>query len=189
MRGIFILATTTGLFFIFFIAVLVIGLVRKKKRLIIASLTILLCFVGLASWTGYTFLSKSINKVTGALKPRTGEEIYKALFGQDESGCVWVTNSQDQIIPKIDIAIWLKFETCPTELKRILSQHKFDFAKVETASWTESIPYGETIDWVNPQIMGDTIFVFEYTSGDGKNIKTLWTSRDSTKVVYRDIFD
>ena len=127
--------------------------------------------------------------MTGALKPRAGEEIYKALFGQDESGCVRVTNSQDQIIPKIDVAIWLKFETCPPELKRILSQHTFDFGKVETASWTESIPYGETIDWVNPQIMGDTIFVFEYSSKDGKNIQTLWTSRDSTRVLCRDIFD
>ena len=130
-----------------------------------------------------------MNKVASALKPRTGEEIYKALFGPDKSGCVQVTNSQDQIIPKIDFAIWLKFETCPTELKRILSRHTFDFGEVETGSWTESIPYGEVIDWVNPQVMGDTIFVFEYSSEDGRNIQTLWTSRDSTRVLCRDTFD
>src|SRR5882757_8190458 len=105
MREIFILATTTGLFFISFIVVLVVGLLKQKKKLIIASLTILLCFMVLASWTGYTFLTKSMNKVASALKPRTGEEIYKALFGPDKSGCVQVTNSQDQIIPKIDVAI------------------------------------------------------------------------------------
>ena len=95
MIEIFILATTTGLFFISFIVVFVAGPLEKRRKLIVASLIILLCFVGLASWTGYIFLTKSINKVTGALKPRTGEEIYKALFGQDESGCVRVTNYQD----------------------------------------------------------------------------------------------
>jgi hypothetical protein len=189
MREILILTIITGVFFISFIAILVLGLLKKKRKLIIASVTVLFCSVGLASWTGYTFLKKSINKVTGALKPRSGEEIYKALFGQDESGCVRVTNSQDQIIPKIDVAIWLKFETCPAELKRILSRHPFEFSKIETASWAESIPYGEPVDWLNPQLMGDTIFVYEYSSEDSRNIQTLWTSRDSTRVLCRDIFD
>ena len=135
------------------------------------------------------FLKKSFHKVTGALAPRTGQEIYNALYGQDESGCVRVTESVDQVIPRIDPAIWLKFETCPTELKRILSQHTYYFNKVETTSWNESIPYGDTKDWVNPQTMGDTVLVFEYASENRRNIQTLWASGDSTKVLARDMLD
>lgn len=149
----------------------------------------LLLFIGLATWTGYRIISKSVNKLTQTLKPRTGEEIYEALFGQDESRCVKVTDFQDQIIPKIDYAIWLQFQTCPTELKRILSRHTFSFAKLEAGSWVESIPHGETIDWVNPNLMGDTILVFEYSSDDSRNIQTIWTNRDSTIALCRDIFD
>jgi len=189
MKEILILATITGLSFIFFIVTLILGLVRKKKTLLIISLTVLLGSIALASWTGYTIIHKTADKLTGALTPRTGEEIYRALFGPDESGCVKVIHAQDQLSPRIDPAIWLEFETCPAGLRRILSLHPFDFGKVPTASWTEGIPYGETIDWMNPQAMGDTILVFEYASADGKNIQTLWASRDSTQVLCRDILD
>ena len=189
MKEILILGALSALLFLSFIATLATGLAKNKKNLIFTSLTILSCFLGLASWTGYTFIKKSMGKVTNAFEPRTGAEIYQALFEPDESGCVRVTNSVDQIIPRIDPAIWLKFETCPAELKRILSRHPYNFEKIETASWMESIPYGEKIDWLNAREMGDTILVFEYATPSRRNIQTLWVSRDSTKVLCRDLLD
>jgi hypothetical protein len=189
MKEIFILTTITGLSFIFFIITFILGLTRKKKKLLIISLIALPGFIALALWTGYTVIHKTADKLTGALAPRTGEEIYRALFGPDPSGCVKIIHAQDQLIPRIDPAIWLKFKTCPAELQRILSLHPFDYGKVPTASWKEGIPYGETLDWVNPQAMGDTILVFEYASDDGRNIQTLWASADSTQVLCRDILD
>jgi hypothetical protein len=189
MKTVFILTALSGVSFILFIIILTVGLVRKKKTILFSSLAILLAFIALASWTGYAIIQKTANKLTGALKPRTGDEIYRALFGQDQSGCVKVTNAQDQLSPKIDPAIWLRFKTCPAELQRVLSQHHFNSEEIPTASWTGTLPYGETTDWISPQTMGDTILVFEYTSDDGKNIQTLWASRDSTEVLCRDIFD
>ena len=176
MKETFILITITSLFFILFMATLILALVLP-------------IFLGVATWTGYTVIHRTAHKLTGALAPRTGEEIYRALFGPGQSDCVKVTHAQDQVIPRIDPAIWLQFKTCPAELQRILSLHPFDFGKVPTASWTEGVPYGETIDWVNPQAMGDTILVFEYARDDGKNIQTLWASTDSTQVLCRDILD
>ena len=87
----------------------------------------------MAGWTGYQFVTKSYKKVADILKPRTDDEIYNALFGKRKFDCVNVLNKQDQVIPKIDYAIWLQFETCPEELKRILSQHEFTSEKISTS--------------------------------------------------------
>lgn len=143
----------------------------------------------MAGWTGYKFLTKSYNKVANTLKPRTGNEIYDALFGKRKYECVKVLNKQDQIVPKIDYAIWLHFETCPEELKRILSRHKFTSEKLQTKDWNGKIPYGETLDWFNPTTLGDTIMVYEYSANNNRNIQTIWTSLDSTEVFAMDILD
>lgn len=189
MKELFPLIITAGIVFIFFLVSIVLGMTTKKKIFTIISVIALCGFLGLAAWTGYQALLTSVNKLTQTLRPRTGEEIYNALFGPDENGCVTVLNSQDQTIPRNDYATWIEFETCPDELQRILSKHQFSSGKVETKDWTEKIPLGETIEWVNPQAMGDTVLVFEYASPDGKNIQTLWTSKDGNKVLCRDISD
>ena len=88
------------------------------------------------------------------MKPRTGDEIYDALFDKRQFDCVKVLRYQDQVVPKIDYAIWLSFETCPNELKRILSRHEFSAGRLSTKDWNGKIPYGETLDWFNPTLFG-----------------------------------
>ncbi|MBC7412521.1 MAG: hypothetical protein H7331_08735 [Bacteroidia bacterium] len=39
------------------------------------------------------------------------------------------------------------------------------------------------------KVQGDTIIVYEYSTNNSKNIQTIWTNLDSTKVFIRDIFD
>jgi hypothetical protein len=151
---------------------------KKNKRLKLVA--ILLLFV---------FNVLFYIKVSEIFRSRTGEEIYEALFGKQKTNCVSVLNHQDQVVPKIDYAIWLQFETCPEELKRILSKHEFSAGKVSTDNWDGEIPYGETIKWFNPKTLGDTIMVYEYSSDDSRNIQTIWANLDSTKVFVRDIFD
>lgn len=149
----------------------------------------LIAFIGFAvllSWTGYQFMSKSVQKVSNALKPRTGEQIYDALFGNRETKCVKVLHKRDQVIPRIDDAIWLEFETCPEELKRILSKHKFTAEKLSTQEWDPRIPYGETLEWFNPTNLGDTIMVYEYSTPDNRNFQTIWSNLDSTRAFVRD---
>lgn len=189
MKTIIILIIITILLFIGFLIPLVIGLIKKRKSLIITSVFIFLMFIGFGGWTGLIITKKSVNKIKETLKPRTGKEIYIALFGEPTDDCVRVLNKQDQEFPVIDYAIWLQFETCPTELKRILSQHDYGFNRISTSDWSGNIPCGETIDWFNPKSIGDTILVFEYSTNDSRNIQTLWTSLDSTVVYCRDIND
>jgi hypothetical protein len=189
MKTIIILTILTIILFGGFLISLITGLIKKRKRLIIASVFIFIIFIGLGGWTGLTITKKSINKVKETLKPRTGKEIYVALFGEPTYDCVKVINKQDQEFPVIDYAIWLHFETCPIELKRILSQHDYSNGIELTNDWNEGIPLAENIDWFNPKSIGDTILVFEYSTNNSRNIQTLWTSIDSTIVYCRDIND
>jgi hypothetical protein len=189
MKEIIISAVITGLAFIIFCATLIFGTIKKNNKLKVISLFAFIAFIFLAGWTVFKVGTKSYNKVADTLKPRTGDEIYDALFGKRQSDCVQVLNYQDQVVPKIDYAIWLHFKTCPTELKRILSRHEFSAEKLATKNWNGKIPYGETLDWFNPTTLSDTIIVYEYSSDDNRNIQTIWATPDSTKVFCRDIFD
>lgn len=85
-----------------------------------------------------------------------GDEIYDAIFDKRKFECVKVLNKQDHVVPKIDYAICLHFETCPKELKRTLSRHEFTSEKLPTKEWNGKIPYGETLAWFNPTTLGDT---------------------------------
>ncbi len=146
-------------------------------------------FILCVGWTGYKIVSKTYNKVADTFKMRTGNEIYDALFGKRKTNCVKILNFQDQVVPKIDYAIWLHSETCPSELKRILSKHDYNSEKLSTNNWNGKIPLGETLDWFNPKTLGDTIMVYEYSTNDSRNVQTIWINIDSTEVFVRDIFD
>lgn len=189
MKEIITFIILSGLAFLLFLVILMLGLTKKNKKLKLTSLVLFFVFIGLTTWTGFKFVSKTYNKVAETLRPRTGEEIYDALFDKRQTDCIKILNFQDQVVPKIDYAIWLYFETCPDELKRILSKHEFTTERLSTAKRDGKIPYGETLDWFNPTTLGDTIMVYEYSTNDSKNIQTIWTSLDSTKVFVRDILD
>ena len=189
MKELITLIIFSGLAFLLFILTIIIGWKRKNKRIKLLSFSLFLAFICLTSWTVYKFANKTYNKVTDSLKPRTGAEIYDALFDKRQTNCIKILNYQDQVVPKIDYAIWLNFQTCPNELKRILDRHKFNVEKLSTAKWDGKIPYGETLKWFNPTTLGDTIMVYEYSTDDGRNVQTIWSSLDSTKVFVRDILD
>ena len=189
MKEIIALTVITGLTFLVFGLFLLFGLFRKNRKLLLTSVFAFIVFLSFAGWTGFKFVTKSYNKVADTLRPRNGDEIYDALFGKRQTACVKILNYQDQVVPKIDYAIWLHFETCPEELKRILSRHEFSGGKVATNGWDGKIPYGETLDWFKPTTLGDTIIVYEYSTENNRNIQTIWTSLDSTKVFCRDILD
>jgi hypothetical protein len=189
MKEIIILTVITGLAFLTFALFLSCGIIKKNRKLLLTSVFAFIVFISFASWTGYEFVTQSYNKVADTFKPRTGDEIYDALFDKRQINCVKVLNHQDQVVPKIDYAIWLHFETCPAELKRILSRHEFSGEKVATNGLDGKIPLGATLDWFKPATLGDTILVYEYSTENSRNIQTIWASVDSTKVFCRDIAD
>ena len=189
MRVLIILIIISGLAFFTSLVTLVLGLTKKNKKLKLTALFAFLVFIGVIYWTGCMIINKTYYKVTDTFKMRTGDEIYNALFDKRKTDCIKIISYQDQVVPKIDYAIWLHFETCPKELERILSRHNFDGEKLPTDKWSGKIPFGETIEWFNPKSLGDTIMVYEFSTNDSRNIQTVWTNLDSTEVFVRDILD
>jgi hypothetical protein len=184
MKEIIIWSIVSGTFFVTFLLILLIGVFRKNRVIVISSLFTLLIALGTSFWTAYSFINKSYNKVAETLKPRTGEEIYSALFGKPENECLKVLNYQDQIVPKIDYAIWLHLETCPKELNRILKHHEFTVNKVSSLDLDANGP-----SWFNPETLGDSIMVFVYNKDEYGNGQAIYSSMDSTEVFCKDVWD
>lgn len=173
---------------LFFAITMIYGLIRKKRKLIITSLlTLVLIFAG-ASWTIYLIASKSYDKVSDALAPRTGQEIYSALFGPTTNSCVKVLHYQDQNVPVLDYAIWLHFETCPNEVQRILQQHDYTSERQSTKGWNNSGPLAGD-NWFKPELMGDSVLLFTYKKDDCGNYQEIYLSMDSTEAFCKDVFD
>ena len=189
MKEVIILIMISGLVCLTFLVILISGFAKKNKKLKLTSLFLFFAFTTCAGWTGYKIVNKTYNKVADTFKMRTGDEIYDALFDKRKTDCVEILNYQDQVVPKIDYAIWLNFKTCPKELERILAKRDFSKEKLSTYNWNRKIPLGETFEWFNPMKLGDTIMVYEYSTNDSRNIQTIWTNLDSTEVFVRDIHD
>ena len=188
MKELIILTVISGLSFLVFLVTLILGFTKKNKKLRLTALLLFFAFIGLTAWTGFKFVSKTYNKVAETLRPRTGDEIYDALFDKRQSDCIKILNFQDQVVPKIDYAIWLHFETCPDELKRILSRHDFKTEIVSTNGWDTDVPLAHE-NWFKPETLGDSIFVFIYNKDEYGNGQYIYSSLDSTKVFLKDILD
>jgi hypothetical protein len=184
MKEIILWAIVSGLLVFIFLSLLLLGIFKKKRSVIIGSVFTLAIAVCSAIWTVYLVVNKSYHKVTETLKPRSGEEIYTALFGKSQNDCVKILNHQDQVVPKIDYAIWLHVETCPRELKRILNLHEFTANKVSSMDLDENGP-----SWFKPQTLGDSILVFIYNKDEYGNGLTIYSSRDSSEIFCKDVWD
>ena len=136
-------------------------------------------------------MTKTYHKVTNAFRPRSGIEIYTALFGQPNDNCVTVTNKKDQVVPRLDCCIWLEFTTCPTELKRVISQYPYKATKHLSADTSSYLPtYSPRPFWWTPQTLGDSITIMQDFNFDNPNRdKVLIFSRDSSHVYYCDMAD
>jgi hypothetical protein len=178
----------SGLILLLFLVTLILGITKKNKKLKLTSLIIFFVFMCMAVWTGFKFLSKTYNKVTETLRPRTGDEIYDALFEKRQTDCINVLHYQDQVVPKIDYAIWLHLETCPKELKRIISLHDFKTEVLSTTGWKTDGPLAHE-NWFKPESLGDSILVFTYKKDEYGNGQYIYSSLDSSIVFIKDVLD
>lgn len=167
---------------------LVAAILKKPRRKLGACAAVcLLLLAGTAARTAYVFVRKSYAHLAAVGQPRTGSEIYTALFGSP-AACLKVVKQQDQVVPRIDYAIWLEFETCPAELRRMLAQHKYVATKEATSGWNTSGPSAGD-NWFKPEALGDSVWVFRYRKDDYGNGQTIFAALDSTKAYCLDVQD
>jgi len=177
----------SGISFIIFLVILIVGLAKKKKKIISISFFILLISLVSGTWSIYTVTRKTYHKISEAGKSRNGEEIYESLLGKPETNCVEIIEYQDQIIPRIDDAIYLHLKTCPKELERILKRKHFQSEKI-TAKNLFPDQVSTNKNWFTPEKLGDNILVFKYYD-EKNNGQEIYSSIDSTEVYLKDIAD
>jgi hypothetical protein len=165
-----LILTLIGAFILLILSVLLIIAFLKKKKAVLPLLFLVIFNFAFVVWGGIVVVNHSYQKLSNIFdfKPRTGEEIYAALFGKPETDCVKILNYLDQTIPIIDISINLEFTTCPKEAKRILDLHAFVFEKKANTTYPEK---------------GDSLIVFQTKS----NSIIGSMSVDSTWIEYKDM--
>ena len=184
MKTILTLAFISGILLLSAIAMLLIGLWKKKSNLMKVAISVLLLSFATGGYTVYVLAYKTYH----ALQPRTGEAIYAALFGTPVSNCVKVLNYQDQVVPKIDYAIWLHFKTCPDEMKRILSENNYEFEKISEKDTQSNGPSANN-KWFKPELLGDSVLTFKFKKDEYGNSQTIYLKRDSTEAYCIDVLD
>ncbi|MCB9245934.1 MAG: hypothetical protein H6606_05840 [Flavobacteriales bacterium] len=165
---------------------ILVGLLSNRKSLF--RLGILLVLPGSLTIT-YLMIRDSralFERAREAIKPRTGLEIYAALFEQPAPACVEVLHHRDQVIPKIDYAIWLELRTCPDEMRRLLSLRSYQHQFKETSS---SPKRSTEPNWFDPLVLGDSAHYFRFEQDDYGNGTYLVLSKDSTHLFCKDIAD
>ncbi len=187
MKELLILTTLTGVLVITFLVILVWGIFRRKKKFIALIGIHFLLLAGVAGYTSYKWVVKSYRGVKEMIRPRTGEEIYAALFHLPQSDCMKMIQYQDQVVPKIDYAIWLHFQTCPDELQRILSLRSFDRDTLSTKNMHSEGPLAQA-QWFKPETLGDTVLIFRSINSNG-NGQIIYSNQAQTEVYCMDILD
>jgi hypothetical protein len=174
-----------------FIASIVFFLIAfSKKKMPLFYLALILSFLGLGTgiYTGYVFIQKSYNRISASFKQRTGDEIYAALFDGKPNKCSVVLEKQDQVLPIIDVAIYLHFKTCEAELNRILKQQEYEM-DLQVNKEDDTTSNSMDPEWFELSKMGDSIYVYTYKKDDFGNYQTLFVSKKKDEVYCIDVWE
>jgi hypothetical protein len=162
------------------IVLVMLGIMRRKFPLIIPGILLLMGATVGAGAVVTLAVQRTADRMEQVLAPRPGGDIYEALFGPPED-CVHVIDAQDQIIPKLDPAIRLRVNTCPSEVHRVLRQHTYELPMEEADR--------DTIDRFSTASFGDSVLTCSTTIVEGRNWRTLIISRDSMRMIVVDAAD
>jgi hypothetical protein len=164
MATFILLAIGSGIFLVSFLIFLVLSLTKKRRKFIVLSLVFFVActiFGSLAAFNGITKAYKKVSRnISENFRQRTGTEIHTAVCGNPIDTCVIVDEKMDQVVPRLDCCIWLKFSTCPEEMKRISRQFPTP-SKYFLSRDSFNVSYSPRPDWWLPRELGDSIQVLQ----------------------------
>jgi hypothetical protein len=171
------------------------GVKQKSVNFIIIAVLCLAISIGSIVWMGVlayrSFSNKVKKEMNEHLKPRTGREAYVALFGEPVDSCLKVLNLKDQIVPRLDCCIWLEFETCPSELKRVLAQKTYATKSITSFDQSKyASNQSQAPAWWKPDVLGRnfTECLHENETAPGA-YQVLFFAKDSSHAFYCDLAD
>jgi|GEM_PF-4218491 len=88
MKEVTSLLLTTGVSFLVFLVVLLIGIIKKHLKLVIISVFIFIVSTIFGVWSIIVITKKACGVFSELSEPRLGITIYTSLFGQSHSDCL-----------------------------------------------------------------------------------------------------
>jgi hypothetical protein len=164
--------------------VLLIWAILARKFSILYVALGILALAGLAAAMAmYRLAERSVDELRNLATPRTGEQIYDALFGPATDACVRIIAFDDAVIPKLDNVIHLHAHTCPAEVRRILASTPYTRDSTELSS-ADNVPARFAT-----ALLGSDAITLQATLEEGKHWRTLHLRADSSALIVHDIAD
>jgi hypothetical protein len=165
------------------LALAFLAIARRRLGYLYGSLGVL----GLATLCGamalYITAERSVEELRAFITPRSGAEIYAALFDPPINKCMQVLDHDDALIPKLDNVIRLHVRTCPEELRRILAQGSYLEEKTTDLNGAK-LDRSFSVDQLGPGVVTSN-----WTVTEGRHWRTLHYRPDSTELIVIDILD
>jgi hypothetical protein len=190
MEQVFFCILATVILAFGFIIFLLMGIRKRRVRLVYLSVLLLLGSFFSGGWAVYLFTTKTYNKfsnidIPDLFRGRTGGEAYAAFFGQPSDSCVKVLNHVDPVLPQIDYCTWLEFRTCPAELRKILTLDPYLPVEHDGSDSSLGPNLNAQPHWFKPRLLGDSVIFLHHTDPQHPSLRTyLYISKDSTRAFY-----
>lgn len=165
---------------------LTLAIVNKRMGQFWLAGVLFLITAGCVVMAVYRFGTKVRAHVEETFRPRTGMEIYTALFPGTPELCVEVTAKQDQIMPRLDAGVSLRMRTCPAEVARILAGGEYTMERIATGADTAGVD--PDLPFAVEQL-GDTMLAFQWEVVPGRRWRSIHVSLDSTVAICEDVAD
>jgi hypothetical protein len=174
-----ILAMVSFFLFLYFLFK---GARQKNKKIISFSIISLLLTIALSFKIDFKQLQSFSFKQFNMFQPKSEVQIYTTIFRIPLDSCVKITNTVDQIIPRVDCCVWLEFKTCPNELQKIIKQWPYQTTKYAVKDSSEyNLVSSPKPSWWTPNKLGDSIIKIKYSWNPSAE-RTLLFNKDSTHV-------
>lgn len=173
---------------ILFFVLLLIGIIQKKKELIYVSIFSFILGGACGIWAVYEAVTRTVDTLEEAFKPTTAEELFSSTYGAQDS-CTTVMHFKIAQIPRIDNFNLMQGSTCPDQIKMMLQNKSFEESQERLSSSEVSKMYSITENWMNAQLLGDSINIWLHHNYETQYTLTLITNLDSTAFLSIESFD
>ncbi len=170
------LGALSGAAFIFFVVLLIIGIAKKHKVLLLTATALFYLSIGLGIGSTYVLIKNLTEKIDQGKTEIRDDQIYSALFGTPLADCAVCLYAHSEIAKPSDNTIYLHMVICPAELTRLLKRGKYSGIKTATPA-IEYTLLDANDEWYKYGDLGDSTLVF--TSAGKK--RNLYCSTDSTE--------
>jgi hypothetical protein len=159
------------------------AIAKRRMAYLYGSFGVLGLAILCAAMAFYLTAERTVAELRAYATPRSGADIYAALFGPPINKCKQVLDHDDALIPKLDNVIRLHVRTCPEELRRIVAQGRY------TEESSMKLSYTAENEAYSIHQLGEDATTLNWTVSDGRHWRTLHFRPDSTELIVIDILD